>query len=384
MTRLKEEGHPQYKLIDDLLRHPRRLLISLIIGNDISNVIASALATPLAIRHFGQFGRWLAIAFVTSTIMLMCDITPKTLAISHPLSVSTFIAKPISAFVRLVTPLRWLIQKTVDLVLLAVGFPLGKKSKFILEKDFLRLVEHGHQAGVVELLERDFIKKLVTFGDTTVTAIMTPRLDIFALDVNTPLFAAVQEVKKRGFSRVPVFEDSLNHMIGILHIKDLVGRITKDNKGRVADLKTQFKPVCYVPEIKNVHDLFRDLQARHIHLALVVDEYGDLTGLVTMEDVLEELFGEIYDEYDQRGIILEAKADGTYLVSPRMPVEDFNEAFSSDLPDDEVETIGGFILSLFGKLPEEGGVVLSDGLRFTVLKVKGTRILQLKVERVAQ
>ncbi len=381
LIRLREEKHPKYGLLDSLLGHPRRLLVSIIIGNDISNVVASALATPLAIKHFGAWGRWVAIVVMTGILMILCEVTPKVLAISHPVSIASFISRPISLFIKWIAPVRWFVQSSVDIILRSVGLPKKRKTKFILEKDFLRLVEHGHRAGVIERLERDFIKKVVEFGETKVAAIMTPRPDIFALPLNTGLSVAIENIKKKGFSRVPVYEHDINQPLGILHVKDLIGVKTKAVEGTVASLRPRLKPIYYVPETKNVEELFQDFQVRRVHVAMVVDEYGDLTGLVTMEDVLEELFGEIYDEYDQRRAAFEEREKGVYLVSPRMLIEDFNEITGANIPPGEVETVGGFVLNLFGELPEEGGSVGYNGLRFTVVKLKGTRILQLKVER---
>ncbi len=205
LIRLREEGHPGYCLMDSLLAHPRRLLISIIIGNDIANVVASALATPLAAARFGASGRWVVIATMTLTIALFCELTPKVLAISHPVVFSSIIARPISAFVNFIAPVRWLVQTVVDAILGVAGLPKKKKGRFLLEKDFLRLVEHGHQAGVVGRLERDFIKRVVDFGETIVSAIMTPRPDIFAVALDTELSEAVKDVKKKGFSRMPVY-----------------------------------------------------------------------------------------------------------------------------------------------------------------------------------
>ncbi|MEW6327855.1 MAG: hemolysin family protein [Thermodesulfobacteriota bacterium] len=381
LIRLREEGHPKYSLIDGLLARPRRLLISIIIGNDMCNVIASALATPLAVRHFGTSGRWVAIAIMTGVIIILCDISPKVLAISQPVSIASLTARPMSLFIKWIAPLRWLVQSAVDFILGAAGLPRKKKTKFLLEKDFLRLVEHGHRAGIIERLERDFIRRVVEFGDTKVAAIMTPRPDIFALPVDTGLSAAIEEIKAKGFSRVPVYEHEINEPVGILHVKDLVDIKVKLDEGTIADLRSRLKPVYYVPETKKVEDLFQDFQKRRTHLAMVVDEYGDLTGLVTMEDILEELFGEIYDEYDQRRVTFEEKGKGIYWVSPRMLIEDFNETIGAQIPAGEVETIGGFVLNLFGELPREGEYITYNGLLFTVVKLKGARILQLKVER---
>ncbi|MDQ7836980.1 MAG: hemolysin family protein [Thermodesulfobacteriota bacterium] len=381
LIRLREEGHPKYSLIDGLLARPRRLLISIIIGNDMCNVVASALATPLAVKHFGASGRWVAIVIMTGVIIILCDISPKVLAISHPVSIASFAARPMSLFVKWVAPVRWLAQSTVDVILRVAGLPRGKRTKFILEKDFLRLVEHGHRAGIIERLERDFIRRAMEFGDTKVAAIMTPRPYIFAVPLDADLSLAIEKIKTRGFSRVPVYEHEINKPVGILHVKDLVGIKLKYAGGTVADLSSRLKPVYYVPETKNVEDLFQEFQKRRIHLAMVVDEYGDLAGLVTMEDILEELFGEIYDEYDQKRMAFEEKGKGVYLVSPRMLIEDFNEITGAHIPSDEVETIGGFVLNLFGELPREGDSAAYNDLRFTVTKIKGTRILQLKVER---
>lgn len=381
LVRLREERHPKYNLIESLLGHPRRLLVSIIIGNDVSNVIAAALVTPLAVKYFGPGGRWIAIAIMTGVLMIFCEVSPKVLAISRPVPVASFIARPISLFIKWIAPVRWLVQSSVDILLRAAGMPKRRKTKFILEKDFLRLVESGHRAGVIEGVERDFIKRVMGFGETKVAAIMTPRPDIFALPENTRLSAALEMIKGKGFSRIPIYGRDINQPLGILHVKDLVDVRVKLAEGTIGDLRPRFKPMYYVPESKNVEGLFHDFQARHVHLAMVVDEYGDLTGLVTMEDILEELFGEIYDEYDQRRLAFEERGKGVYLVSPRMLIEDFNEIIGADIPPGEVETIGGFVLNRFGELPAEGGSVVYNGFRFTVVKLKGTRILQLKVER---
>lgn len=381
LIRLREEGHPKYSLIDSLLARPRRLLISIIIGNDISNVVASALTTPLAVKHFGASGRWVAIIIMTSILMILCEVTPKALAISYPISISSFVAKPISLFIKWIAPLRWLAQSTVDFILGAVGLPQKKKAKFLMEKDFLRLVEYGHRAGVIERLERDFIKRVLDFAEIKVATIMTPRPDIVALPLDTKLSVAIEKIKKKGLSRVPVYEIDINQPIGILHAKDLVDIKVKLVEGTIADIRHRLKPVYYVPETKSVRDLFQNFQTRHIHLAIAVDEYGDLAGLVTMEDILEELFGEIYDEYDQRREPFVEKEKGVYWVSPRMPIEDFNEIMGARIPPGEVETIGGFVLDLFGELPKEGSSATYNDLHFTVAKLKGARILQLRVER---
>ncbi len=380
LVRLREEGHLRYSLLNSLLARPRRLLISIIIGNDISNVVASALVTPLAVKHFGPSGRWVAIVMMASILMIFCEVTPKVLAISYPIPVASFVAKPLSLFIRWIAPVRWLVQSTVDVVLRVAGLPKGKKTRFLLEKDFLRLVEHGHRTGIIERQERDFIRRVMEFGDTKVAAIMTPRPDIFALSLDTDHSAAIEKIKTRGFSRVPIYEYEINKLVGVLHVKDLVGIKVKSAGDTVANLSSRFKPVYYVPETKNVEDLFQEFQGRRIQLAMVVDEYGDLTGMVTMEDILEELFGEIYDEYDQRRMTFEEKEKGIYWVSPRMLIEDFNETVGARIPSDEVETMGGFVLNLFGELPKEGSSATYNDLRFTVVKLKGTRILQLKVE----
>jgi CBS domain containing-hemolysin-like protein len=225
-----------------------------------------------------------------------------------------------------------------------------------------------------------FIYGLLETEETPVSAIMTPRREIFALEDAPITKDLVRTIKNKGFSRIPVYRGDLDHLLGILHVKDLLRWQLEGRQRRLADL---VRAPFFVPEMMRVRTLLEEFQKRRLKFSLVVDEYGTIVGLVTLEDVLEELFGEIYDEFDRPEAPFKEISPGVYLLSPRLRVEEFNRLTGADLPSEEFETMGGLVLSLFGELPREGMSREAYGFRFVAEKVRGTRIQRLRVERLS-
>jgi putative hemolysin len=241
------------------------------------------------------------------------------------------------------------------------------------------LVELSEEEGIIDQEERNLIQRVFEFGGHRVSQIMTPRTDIFALEVSEPLAAALPKVKDNRFSRIPVYEGSTDQIIGILYAKDLLP-YSRHPEPEVK-LRDLLHPVFFVPESKRIDDLLREFQRNKVHMAIVVDEYGGVSGLVTMEDALEELVGEIVDEFDIEEVLCRQIDPQSYVVSAKLSLSDFNEKLGVSIPRDDADTIGGLVFHLFGKLPKRGESVSGHGLTFTIEHVKGTRILEIRVRR---
>lgn len=298
LRKLKEEGDPRHPLIESLLSRPRRLIISLLIGNETVNVAISSLTSALFISLWGDPAKWLAIPVVVMGILLLGEVLPKTLGVRHPDKIAPVVAYPVDRFVALVKPLHWIIRKVVDLVFRLAGVTPEPTRLSLTEEEFKELVETGQREGALEEGEKRLIHRVFKFSDQTVRNIMTPRAAVFALPLSTRHREAVEALQENRFSRVPVYENSLDRVMGVLHAKELLrarGQRGRDERG----LRPFLRKAHFVPLSKKLDVLFREFQKQRIHLAVVVDEYGKTAGIVTLEDLLEELFGEINDELDE-------------------------------------------------------------------------------------
>jgi len=251
----------------------------------------------------------------------------------------------------------------------------------VTETELISLVEAGQEEGLLEQEEQKMIVSIFRLGDTLVREIMIPRIDILALDVNTPIEQTMDALQQSGHSRVPVFRDSVDNILGLLYAKDLLG-IWREGKREVS-LSDHLRQAYFVPEAKKVDELLAELQAKRIHMAIVVDEYGGVAGLVTLEDIVEEIVGEIRDEYDQaEELVYQAINDDEYLFQGRIDLDDFNDIMGTQLPNSEADTLSGLIYSRIGRVPTAGDNVQIEGLQLTVEQVSGQRIRKVRAQRL--
>ncbi len=380
--RLKERQPKGGTLVEALLSRPRRLLITLVIGVETICILSSVIGTSLALDLYGSQGKWLALWVIAPLFLLFGEIVPKSLALAFPSTVARWVAPLVRPAIFLLAPLRVAAMQLSRGILVTLGFRPDLPVHGVHQEDFIRMVEESHASGMIATLEREFIQNLLDLGEVRVRQIMVPRPDIFSLDADQPLPALIQGVKRSRFSRVPLYREQPGNLLGILHAKDLLGLTPRD----LADpnlVPRLLRPPHYVPENKRAFDLLTEMQNQHWRLALVVDEYGSLVGLVSLEDILEELCGEIPQEFQAVEEPLKEVAPGLWRVKATMPVADFNESLGLELPAEESDTIGGFVFTLFGELPREGAEVAYGDLTFKVLKTKGTRILELEVRQGA-
>ena len=377
--RLKEKKR-RGELVESLLARPRRLLITLLMGLETINILASVVATSLCLSLWGPKGKWLALWVIAPTFLFLGEIIPKSLALAYPSRVARVLAPLVRPAIVLFTPLRVVFLQISQGILATLGLRTDLPLPAVYQEDFVSMVEESHRGGMIAALERDFIQNLLSFGELRVGQIMVPRPDIFSLPLDTPREQLIQAIKRSRFSRIPIYHDTPDNILGILHAKELLP-LSPGKACEAEIIKNLLRPPLYVPENKRAFDLLTELQTQHLRLALVVDEYGTLVGLVSVEDLLEELCGEIRQEFMEEEKVWEEVAPGVFRFKAYLPLDDFNEAMGVNFPAEEFDTIGGLVLNLFGELPREGDTFSYAGLNFQVVRMKGTRILELTVRR---
>ena len=378
--RLKERSQARGARVESLLKKPHRLLVTLVVGVEIVTILASVLATSLALSIWGDRGKWMALLVMSPTLLLLGEIIPKSVALTYPAQLALRLAPLVRVALTVFAPVRIVLVQISRGILATLGFRPDLQVPTVLQEDFVRMVEESHRGGMIAALERDFIQNLLDFGEIRVSQIMVPRPEMFTLPIDLPFPAMIQAIKRSRFSRVPIYEETHDQVLGVLHAKDILDLCHRHPCED--DLPRQLlRPAYYVPENKRAFDLLTELQAQHQRLALVVDEYGTLVGLVSVEDLLEELCGDIPQEFQPEEEPLKEVFPGVWRVKGTMALVDVNDVLDLDLPAEEFDTIGGLVLDLFGSLPREGRVIAYDHLTFRVLKVKGTRILDLEVRR---
>ncbi len=376
--RLQAQNRSRGELVESILSGPRRLLVTVTVGVETVSILFSVLATSLAISLWGNQGEWVVVLVFVPAFQLLGEIIPKSLALAYPIRVSSWVAPLVGPAIFVLTPVRVVAMQISRGLLAMLGFRPELPVPKVQQEDFVRMVEESHRGGVIAEMERDFIQNLLNFGELRVGQIMVPRPNMFTLPADLVFPEMIQAIKRSRFSRVPIYEETHDHVLGVLHAKDIL-ELCHHTPCEGELPRHLLRPAYYVPENKRAFDLLTELQAQRQRLALVVDEYGTLVGLVTVEDLLEELCGEIPQEFTEEEEALEEVSPGVWRIKGTMSLVDFNEVLGLNLPAEEFDTVGGLVLNLFGSLPREGRTIAYDHLIFRVLRMKGTRILEVEV-----
>lgn len=383
LLKWKEEGNRMAGVIGKMLETPSRLISTLFIGNEVVNVSISSLLAALLIPIFPAHGEIVALAAGTLGILILGDITPKCIVWPRAKAYSLFAARPFLLFSRLVSPVRFLMEKMADGILRVLGGgELAGRRGGLTEREFRFLVDVGEESGTLDPGERELIHNIFEMTDQRAGEIMTPLADVFMVPVDITRETLLGQIRKYRRSRIPVYRGDRKDVIGILYMRDLLR--PEAEGAEEPPLAKLLKPPFVVPTSKKLPLLLSDFQRLKVHLALVIDEFGEIVGIVTLEDVLEELFGEIREEHDKEEKELVPRPDGSWRLLGKMPIHRFNDAFSADLPDQEWDTVAGMLLHEFGRLPGRGDSVLLGVFRFTVERVSGIRIVEVGVRRVAE
>ncbi len=374
---VEEEKGTAAHLVDRMMKNPDRALITILVGNNLVNIAAAAIATSLALSMFGNQGVAIATGVMTLLVLVFGEIIPKAYASRFSSKVSLR-ASPLLRVIQVVLfPVVWVFEQMTQVVFRMFGARHGEQT-FSSTEEIRTMIAMGEEEGVLEEEEREMLHSVIDFGELMAKEVMVPRTDMIALASDVTVNEAVQQSVDSGFSRLPVFDGDVDNVVGVVFAKDLLAHLAA-GKGdvRVTEIK---RDALFVPETNTLDDVLRELQEKRIHMALVVDEYGGTSGLVTMEDLLEEIVGEIFDEYDLRREAVRIIDDTTAVVDARVHVDDVNDKFDTAIPENEVfETVAGFVFHNLGRIPKEGETFEAHGLRVTVEKAINRRILRVRI-----
>lgn len=376
--------------LGDLLDHPRRLLVSILIGNTFVNVTASIIAVSLALEFADSFGYshnimlTVQIVLLTFLILLFGEITPKTLASKDPISFSKIIAIPMHWVNVIIFPISETITEAIKF--LASKIQIDKKKLAIKHDEIRELATLGFERGTIEDEEHELIHSIVGFKTLSVSEIMTPRVDMVAVSVDADFSELVNEITKTGRSRIPLYKDDLDDIIGIIYAKDLLPYFKNvELRKNLSLAKIARKPI-FVPKTKMIDALMQEFQEKKMHIAIVVDEYGGTAGLVSLEDIIEEIIGEIRDEYDKEENAVTKIDENKYLVLGRVSIDELKEILDININSEDVgyDTIAGLLLNFAGQIPKEGYSLEYENHRFTVKEVLNKRIKKVQIEKLIE
>ncbi|HZN13764.1 MAG TPA: hemolysin family protein [Acidimicrobiales bacterium] len=374
---LAEEGVPQAKALLKLVEHPERFLNPVLFLVLVCHLVAGSLIGAFAERRFGALGFAIALFFEVVVIFVVAEAAPKTWAVQNAERAALVVARPV-VLVSNFPPLRLLARGLIGMAnVLLPG--KGLKTPYISEEELLALTDVALDEDVIEHEERALIHSIIEFGDTVTREVMVPRPDMVAVEGRASVSDAIEVAIASGFSRLPVYEQGVDDIVGIVFAKDL---LRAEREGLAFEPVRNFKrDAHFVPETKRVAVLLPEMQRGKFHMALVVDEYGGTAGLVTLEDLIEELVGEIVDEYDVEEEPIESLPNGDVRVNARTPIDELNDLLDADLPEGDWDSVGGLLLNLLGHLPTEGESVVVDGHELTAERVQGRRIGRVRVSK---
>ncbi|WP_070000800.1 hemolysin family protein [Cellulosilyticum sp. I15G10I2] len=368
------------KLLSRLLEDPNKMLGAILVGNNLVNIAASSLATVIAIDLFKDTASGLGIGIATGVMTLLIlvfgEITPKSLSNAHAHEVAILVSKPILLLVFLTNPIVKILMGTTHFIIKLFGGNADESKPFITADELRTIVTVSHEEGVLEDEEKKMIYNVFDFGDSYAKDVMIPRTDMIAININDTYEDILNLYKEEHFSRMPVYEESQDNIIGILYIKDLIIQSFDPNHFKV---NAFLREVYFVHEYKRIDELFKEMRAQKIGIAIVLDEYGGTSGLVTMEDLIEEIVGDIDDEYDITEDDIIQIDDGEYLVDATCRISEVNEYLSLDITSQEFDSIGGFIIGLLDRFPTEGEQVIYQTTTFIVEETSNNRINKLRI-----
>ena len=381
-----EEGGKRGEALEIWRRDPNRLLTTILIINNIVNISASTVAAFMAV-HLAELYDWnraqlgtAVAAAVTIVIILFGEVTPKLLAIRFAEPLAGFIIRPLVLLDKLLSPLGRIIVAIANLFLRLSGQQPGTHVPVVTEEEITTLIKMGADAGVIEHNERKMLHGVISLGDMQVREVMVPRTDIEGIDADEDMDRIIQKIIEAGYSRMPVYRENLDHIIGVVYTKDIIAILQNRELIVLQDILRQ---PYFVPETKKVDELLREFQQGKIHMAIVVDEYGGTAGLATLEDLIEEIVGEIHDEYDVEEHPVEAVEENLWVADGQADVAEVNNALSVELPNQhDINTIGGLITDRLGRLPRRGEEMTLDDVHITILAASRHKIDRLQLRRL--
>ncbi|OAF13498.1 hypothetical protein AYJ54_05805 [Bradyrhizobium centrolobii] len=384
MLRLTKQGNHDAEIVSKLIENRERLIGALLLGNNIANIGASAIATGIFTTWFGEVGVLYATGVMTALVVVFAEVLPKTIAINAPDRLALAVARPMRLTVFILGPVLSVVETIVRMLMRLFGVAIGEHQAILSPTERLRgAVDLLHHEGKVEKQDRDMLGGLLDLRELQVSDVMIHRTEMMMINADLPPEELVREVLATEYTRIPLWRDKPENIIGVLHAKDLLRaiRASEGDTSRI-DVSTIALPPWFVPEMRPVSEQLKAFRRRKTHFALVVDEYGEVEGLVTLEDILEEIVGDISDEHDVVVAGVRAQPDGSVVVDGSVPIRDLNRAMDWHLPDEEATTVAGLVIHEARSIPDRGQSFTFHGFRFRVLRRERNRITALRISPV--
>jgi putative hemolysin len=385
MQELAQEGNRRARAVLRIVANPPRFIAAMQLGVTATSLGIGALGEHALAKAFdplvaSALAVVLAFLIITYLHVVIGELVPKGVALGYSERTALAVSAPVNTFFIVFRPLIWVLQRSTEVILRALGLqPPGGEMEVYSEAELKMLLSRSREEGEIEEQEQEMLYKVFDFADKEVSAVMVPRPEVVALSVDLPPEEALAAVIESPYTRYPVYRGTIDEIVGVLHVRDLFSAMNDRGLGAVR-LDQILRPAHIVPETKDLAALLGEFRRTNQHLAVVVDEYGELEGIVTLEDLLEEIVGEIEDEFDLPDESIEQLDDGRMRVHGTFPIDDFNEQFGRSLPVEDYHTVGGFVFGMLGRQPERGDEVEYDGCTFEVQEVEGSRIERLVVE----
>ncbi|MGB9749675.1 MAG: hemolysin family protein [Caldisericia bacterium] len=376
--KLKNISNGKEKKAEKLLKikeKPESFISTIIIANNFVNILAASIATIISLQIFKKGAYIYSSLIMTLIIVIFAELLPKTLSSYDPEKYSLKLFPFYNFFSILLKPVSDFSNYLILGIIKLFGKSLKKDTK-IEEEEFKTFLSMSSESGTIEEEEKELIESIIEFQDKQVYEVMIPRVDVVLLSVETPLEKIIDTIVSTGHSRIPIYEENIDNIIGILHVKDLVKLTCLKN----FEIKEYLHEPLFVPDTKRIGELFKEMRKKKTHMAIVLDEFGGFEGIVTMEDLLEEIVGEIQDEYDLEEVPYRKINENEYLIDAKVTIDDVMELLNLELPNDDYDTFGGFFLDLLGHIPHKGEKVSYNNITLTAVEVKGNRIVKIKVE----
>lgn len=387
LEKLEDGKHDkQVNLLKKWLKNPNEMLTGLLLGNNIVNILASSIATIVTIQFMGTSSKSVAVATIGMTVVILVfgEITPKIIAKNHSLKIAGVVIVIVYWFSFFTKPLIKILIWISKFIGRLLGIELEDETLMITEEDIISFVNVGEAEGIIEEDEKEMIHSIVGFGETSAKEVMTPRTAMLAFEGNKTIDDIWHEMVDNGFSRIPVYEDTIDNILGVLYIKDIMNCI-KDGNTNVP-IKNFIRPGYFVPETKSIIEILKEFKALKVHIAMVLDEYGGIVGLLTIEDLIEEIVGEIRDEFDTEEEEFITQIDeNSYEVDAMIDIETLDKELCLNLPEsDDYESLGGLIVTELGRLATIGDELKFNGVKLKVLEINKMRVSRVLIEKGQQ
>jgi len=369
------------RLVEKTLREPEKFIGTILLGNNLVNVASSALATWMAISLVGEGGVIWATLIMTLIILVFAEITPKTIAAYYPEQMAILIVRPIYGLIKVLYPVVRVLSAVSNVLIMLARLEKPGPGALAGIEEIATMIKVGAEEGILKKREEEMLQAVLALDSITVESVMIPTRDMVSFEMNTPYEEVLARMKNSEFSRYPIYKEDKGEVVGFIHIRDL---LKWSGSAREFSLRNMMRKASYVPEVKSVRQQLLDFQKTRTHLAFVVDEYGEVVGIVTLEDILEEIVGEIQDEHDRFLRKIQPQQDGSFMIDASISIRDLNKWLKWNVPENGYQTLAGFVLTLFGRLPEIHEEVTWETFCFRVEKMFENALITIRVCRTQE